>query len=163
MVHNVLQTDAAVIVEKTDCSGVQLAHVKSGPVQAACLTDIVRFSDLSTNGSLCWCYNCFTSNTTDFSEYNTKIANINGPSGPPSPMNVTCKQGEDDCVLTFPASHYPTPNSSDSAIISSVACGSTTVVVDIIGYIAVHTTNTASPSFNFTSQSALPVGNYFFC
>eukprot|EP00916_Digyalum_oweni_P009892 GHVL01016673.1.p1 GENE.GHVL01016673.1~~GHVL01016673.1.p1 ORF type:complete len:157 (-),score=18.92 GHVL01016673.1:46-516(-) len=74
--------DAAVIVDKSDCSGVQSGNVKSGPVQISGSTfdfaTVTSFS-LASGGKICWCYNCFTSPTTDFSQYKTQIADVNGP------------------------------------------------------------------------------------
>eukprot|EP00916_Digyalum_oweni_P016075 GHVL01026392.1.p1 GENE.GHVL01026392.1~~GHVL01026392.1.p1 ORF type:complete len:130 (+),score=15.63 GHVL01026392.1:275-664(+) len=85
------ENDAAVIVEKSDCSGVQPGNVKSGPVQISGTTNniydfttVEGFADPNTDGSLCWCYNCYTSNTTDFSQYKTKIGEVNGPAVPSS-------------------------------------------------------------------------------
>eukprot|EP00916_Digyalum_oweni_P016071 GHVL01026388.1.p1 GENE.GHVL01026388.1~~GHVL01026388.1.p1 ORF type:complete len:115 (+),score=12.64 GHVL01026388.1:292-636(+) len=75
-----LQNDTAVIVDKSDCNGDLSDNVKSGPVQISSsmfnFGYVARFSQAT--GSLCWCYDCYSSPTTDFSSYNTKIADVNG-------------------------------------------------------------------------------------
>eukprot|EP00916_Digyalum_oweni_P012865 GHVL01021194.1.p1 GENE.GHVL01021194.1~~GHVL01021194.1.p1 ORF type:complete len:593 (+),score=65.52 GHVL01021194.1:80-1858(+) len=161
--------DAAIIVEASDCQNIQQNDVKSGPVQIAnSAFDFTTVGDFSqVTGSLCCCFNCYNENMTTFSSFKTKIVKVYGPSSslttpsiPPAIRSDICRQGETDCVLTFTADDYPTPNAVDSAIISSVPCGRSTTIGEKIGYVVVDVHNR---SFTFTSQNEQPVGDFYVC
>eukprot|EP00916_Digyalum_oweni_P020725 GHVL01034532.1.p1 GENE.GHVL01034532.1~~GHVL01034532.1.p1 ORF type:complete len:269 (-),score=28.51 GHVL01034532.1:69-875(-) len=76
--------------------------------------------------------------------------------------DLVCYQG-DTCVLTFTDIEYTGATIRDSAIISSVECGSATAANQITGYSIADVDVPASPTFTFTSDTTHPVGNFFVC